>query len=106
MSDYQSQISDADWIGADTMTEHELKAESELPATNGSARDPRIDWHIKQCRVRHATEVSELAVRLALAASERGNSASYEWEAYNAMRFEAILANERKAPNNQAQRLG
>ena len=76
-----------------------LPSAAVLAALNDAARDPRIDWHIKQCRVRHATEVSELAVRLALAASERGNSASYEWEAYNAMRFESILANERKAPN-------
>ena len=50
-------------------------------------RDARIDWHLK-----HSGIKSELAVELALAASERGDSdASYQWEAGNARRFEAIL---------------
>ena len=50
-------------------------------------RDARIDWHLK-----HSGIKSELAVRLALAVSERGdNSASFQWEADNARHLEAIL---------------
>lgn len=49
--------------------------------------DARIDWHIKR-----NPNLSPLAVRLALAASERGNDdAAYEWEARNAQRFQTIL---------------
>lgn len=55
-------------------------------------RDPRIDWHMKFCRDRHLTEVSELAIKLALTACERGNTdAGHEWEARNAVRFQAVL---------------
>ena len=48
--------------------------------------DPRIAWHLK-----HSGIKSELAVRLALAASPRGNQSTHEWEAYNAKRFDAVL---------------
>lgn len=52
--------------------------------------DPRIEWHLKNSSVK-----SRLAVKLALAASPRGNAASHEWEALNARHFEAVLNNEK-----------
>lgn len=69
-----------------------LNAPSSLAAPICSAPDPRIEWHIKECRRRYGTEVTELAVKLALAAHERGdNDEAHDWEAHNAMSFQVVL---------------
>lgn len=69
-----------------------------------SVRDPRIAWHMRVCRSRYGVPVSELAVELALRVHERGNTASHEWEAINAMSIHAVLESKREALNDQAER--
>jgi hypothetical protein len=56
-------------------------------STECYAPDPRIAWHMKR-----NPALSELAVKLALAAGVRCDSdASHDWEAHNAARFENVL---------------
>ena len=71
---------------------NDQRPEPSAPAV-GSQLRAKIEWYQCHCREYYKVDVSELAVRLALAAESRGNGSDYECRAANAMRFETILAN-------------